>query len=902
MYVHGSFLDRQGRTVSVHIVTGGTRTDERVIGDDKAGIFFTDDPVEITCETNDTFDHLLRHSASIRLLAREFVEGFFCVSAREAVVNICRGGVCLFAGFIEPQAYSQPFNELYDEVELNCIDALSALQYSGYMNAGSPGVSYDAAKAGACVRTFHETVKGILDGATAELDITGGSLLGVRYLYDGSKTAARSDDSYDLLKRLSISDLLFFGDEEDDLWTQETVLEEILRYLNLHIMQDGLDFYIFSWETVKAGGSIRWQLLRDGSIDLHHTTQRATVAISADIAADCDTSISIGEVYNQILVTCDVEKIEDVIENPLDSEGLTSPFANFQKYCTEYFSGGEGESAYNAFYAMVHGNPTSYDAAETTDWYLQLMRPERWTFPVAGTDTDYYDLFATGEGKWQNRLPDRLGYGYGATAVVEWGSVTKKMMQSDNSPVSKVSMTPYLVIAVNGSGYDDEERCWPDEAEIKRGVPCAVYTGNTAGGTFSPADDDTTNYIVISGSILLNPLMAYPHTYTDLREKEWGNILSEHSGGIYVWHQTILDYQNRDSYYTAQFFEAERPTDEPTWHRLGADGAACGLMPCSEKWAKQYEFKYSARGDSTDKISKVSVLACMLVIGDKCVVETGSAGQPSDFEWRTYKTREECADDDEYYGQSFNIGFDPKVGDKLIGTVFDIQNNLTYTKNVDATGTAIPIRRSDRVSGQVRFMILGAVNTVWGDYTRCSLSPFRRLPDGVPLLAHTSSIMVRELGIKVYSDNALRNNTGDSDLVYMSDTREDFKNRKDDIEFKINSALTSEECQELGVTNSVNMSTPSYTATGDAVLTVYDSVRRIEDKPERLYVDSYYAECHRPRIIMEQRLEDTGGDTVSFFNHYTHPALPGRTFFVQGVGRNLIEGTSLMTLKEIDND
>ena len=279
----------------------------------------------------------------------------------------------------------------------------------------------------------------------------------------------------------------------------------------------------------------------------------------------------------------------------------------------------------------------------------------------------------------------------------------------------------------------------------------------------------------------------------------------------------------------------------------------------------------------------------MLVIGDKCVVETGTAGQVSDFEWKTYKTREQCANDDEYYQQSFTIGFDPKIGDKLIGTEFNLQNNIDYTLGISAEGIAIPIKMDDQVSGQVKFMILGPVNTTWDEVTRRHPTFFRHTKWGsstVPLLAHVSSIIIQQFEVKVYSDNGLVDGNKDNDLIYMSNTAENYVNKKDDLEMKINSALTSSECQELGISDSVKMSTPLNTTTKLGLLNIYDYGKSETAKAEQLYVDRYYNEYHAPRVEMEQKLMDNG---ISIFNHYTHPAI-GKEFFVQGIGRNLMEG------------
>ena len=897
MYIHGSFLSQQSDTITVHIVTGNDRTQTIEIGTEKADVYFSEDPAEIENEVNDTFDVLLRNSAKIRLLCGNLIKDLFSTSCRDAVVNIYKNDTCIFAGFIEPQTLSQPYNNRWDELELNCIDALSALQYSKYKNVGALGVIYAFVKAEAAQRSFYDIATEILKGVTEGLDILGNQ--NIKYWYDGSKAVdAKTANRYQVFNQLSISDLLFLGDDESDVWQQDEVLEELLRYLNLHIVQDGFNFYIFSWESVKATpDKIIWHDIVANSTK---TTAQQAVTIALANVADCDTTISIGDVYNQLLLTAKVENIESVIESPLDEDLLVSPYINKQKYLTEYSSDGEGRTAYNAFYAMTHDQKTTYGAGAITDWYVQVMRNKQWTFPMRGnTDIDIVDYFGS-EGTNQHALPDWLGQAPGA-AIMALGSVKMNTANDDNSPTSKVNMTNYLVVSVNGNGIDnDENKTYPSVADIQKNIPYAVYTGNKAGGVFSPSDEKTTNYIVLSGKVILNPIMRQTNTYTNLHNKEWhgGLPMGLKENEIYVWHQTVPSRNNGDGrYYTRQYWQAETPDKEVSWH----EGADSGFYPYTGGGPEEYEFKYSAVGDSTDTISKVAVLACMLVIGDKCVVETGTDGQTTDFVWQKYKERSECQSDDEYYQQCFTIGFDPKIGDKLVGTEFSIQNNIDYKMGIDAEGIAIPITKGDKISGQVRFMILGPVNATWDVITRRHPTFFRHTKwssSSVPLLAHVSSILIKSFEVKVYSDNGLiSNGNDDNDIIYMSDTKETFVNKKDDLEFKINSALTATECAQLGVSNTVKLSTPLNISTGDGVLEVYDRNGNVKAKPEQIYVDSYYTEYHKPRIVMEQKLRDID-NVVSLFNHYRHEAL-NKEFFVQGIGRNLIEGRADLTLKEI---
>lgn len=897
MYIHGSFLSQQGDTITVHIVTGNDRTQTIEIGTEKADVYFSDDPAEIENEVNDTFDVLLRNSAKIRLLCGNLITNLFSTSCRDAVVNIYKNDTCIFAGFIEPQTLSQPYNDRWDELELNCIDALSALQYSKYKNVGALGVIYAFVKAEAAQRSFYDIATEILQGVTEGLDILGNQ--NIKFWYDGSKAVdAQTANRYQVFRQLSISDLLFLGDDESDVWQQDEVLEELLKYLNLHIVQDGFNFYIFSWESVKATpDKIIWHDIVANSTK---TTAQQAVTIALANVADCDTTISIGDVYNQLLLTAKVEDIESVIESPLDDDLLVSPYINKQKYLTEYSSDGEGKTAYNAFYAMTHNQKTTYGAGAITDWYVQVMRNKQWTFPMKGnTDIDIVDYFGS-EGTDQHALPDWLGQAPGA-AIMALGSVKMNTANDDNSPTSKVNMTNYLAVSVNGNGIDnDENKTYPSVADIQKNIPYAVYTGNKAGGVFSPPDEETTNYIVLSGKVILNPIMRQTNTYTNLHNKEWhgGLPMGLKENEIYVWHQTVPSRNNGDGrYYTRQYWQAETPDKEVSWH----EGADSGFYPYTGEGPEEYEFKYSAVGDSTDTISKVAVLACMLVIGDKCVVETGTDGQTTDFVWQKYKERSECQSDDEYYQQCFTIGFDPKIGDKLVGTEFSIQNNIDYKMGIDAEGIAIPITKGDKISGQVRFMILGPVNATWDVITRRHPTFFRHTKwssSSVPLLAHVSSILIKSFEVKVYSDNGLiSNGNDDNDIIYMSDTKETFVNKKDDLEFKINSALTATECAQLGVSNTVKLSTPLNISTGDGVLEVYDRNGNVKAKPEQIYVDSYYTEYHKPRIVMAQKLRDID-NVVSLFNHYRHEAL-NKEFFVQGIGRNLIEGRADLTLKEI---
>lgn len=911
MYIHGGFVNKKGQLIEVHIVTSADRLKEVEIGGEDAGFLFSDGAVEISSSVNDTFDHLLRHSATIRLQAKNFLEEAFCTSCRDAVVNIYRDGVCLFAGFIEPQTYSQPYNDVWDEIELNCVDVISALQYSKYKDVGSLGVLYQQIKREAAQSTFYDIMSSILKNITQNIDITGGHE--IQYFYDGSKAVNKDAvNRYSIFSQISISELLFLGSDEADVWNQDAVLEEILRYLNLHIIQDGFTFYIFSWESIKEKGEIFWHdIFSSGA----KKTERRSITIDISIAADTETQISIGEVYNQVQLTSKEEDIKEAVESPLEKDSLFSPYNWYQKYMTEYTADGNGSSAYNAFKDMCHDKKTDYGGGGTTDWFVQVKDNKNWRFPLNGGTKDLITEFCSG-GTNQQALPLWLGSHAGA-ALLSMGKIDKVLNISDNKLTSKIDFTDYLFLSVNGNKSDELSKTYPSGEDIRKNIPYATYTGNSAGGVFSPADDKITNYVVFSGKVVLNPVMEVTDIFKILHDTEdWSKGGEEISIGDGKkqklprwWGKTVFSRTNKyGRYYTRKYWKAEKPTDEAVWDK----NVDYGIIPFTKTGPEEYEFKYSAVGDSSDTISKISVLACMLVVGDKCVVEktpdndlgTGvpytGHGWPQDFVWKKYKELSECKNEDEYYQQSFSIGFDPKIGDKLIGTEYDLQTNHDYTTGIDAEGIAIPIKKKDKINGKVKFMILGPVYTTWGDISRRHHTFFRHTKwsaNTVPLLAHVSSIILKQFEVKLHSDSGFNNEDTDNDIIYLSDTKERFTNKKEDIEFKITSALTSDERKNIGIPNVVSLSTPLNMREKVGVLKIYDYTRGEEAKPEQLYVDSYYKEYHLPRVLMTQNLTDATG-VVDLFAHYVCPAL-GKNFYVQGIGRDLEAGEANLILKEI---
>lgn len=919
MKYYGEFVNIKKQTVEVTIVTNKDTTETVEIGDDDSGVWFTTDPVDINGDTNDTFDVMLQHSATISLLTTHYLEDLFCKSALDAAVTIKVEGELIFAGYIEPQAYSQPYNDTMDELQLSCIDAISAMQYVYYENIGHGGVYYKEAKRNAGQRTFLEVIFEGIQEVSHPLHYGNERM---RIFYDGSKALDDDTDTdkYKTLLNTSVNSILFLGDETDDVWTYQEIIQEMLRFFNLHMIQVGLDYFIFDWNAIKDGKEVSflrmWEFLDEGQTPTTVDFTPSTVTLRNEIAADTDAQLNVGEVYNRLELTASVEATDAVIESPLDDSLLKNAFSSKQKYLEELSSDGNGESAYNAFKAMVLGNTTDYDAAVRTIWFAQVKRNSAWTFAGGGTK-DIYAKYASGNTNQQdfiNALRDKMGAG-----IISFGSVEMKMNEEDNSPISSVDMENSLFIAVNGNEDDTETGYYPNADDIKKAIPVATYAGTTSGGVFSPPDDDTNNYIVISGKMILNPVMHRTDNMTALTKVFNGGTVApadcddqkayERSQSHAYYHGVMPSRTNDNGrYYAQEIYKATTPRKDAEKDR----SRKFPLMPYSDSCPQEYKFQYSAVGESADTISKVPVLCCMLIIGDKCVVEPTMDGikgydesTPDRYVWQDYKELSECEDEDEYYAQSFTIGINPKKNDCLIGTAFDIANNIDYTLGIDTEGTAIRIRRTDHVSGAVQFKILGIVNLAWDEITRKHPSFWRHTKwntTTIPLMSHVASIELKEFEMKLYSDNGMESSGEDNDYVYYSDTDENYFNKKDDLEFKITSAITTAEALEMGVENKVAFSTPQDKRSGDAILTIYDTRQDVTAKAEQLYVDAYYQEYHQPKMMVTQKVmlgtEFAIGAAELWHTLFYHPA-PDKTFYPEAVSYNLMQAYATLKLKEL---
>ena len=907
MKIEGSFVNKMGATISVSIVIAGSTSADISIEPGSDLEFDAEDTVVIDGSINDSLDAVLQHSCTINLHALRYIPELFAKEYKDVAVTVKRNGDVVFSGWLEPRTFSQPFNERYDDLSLSCVDSLSSLQYSPFRGVNNT-TTYNAELEKTTLCTFDTLIKECLKVATGGTDYS--------LSYDGSRALPGGEASA-IFTSLSVSTMAFLGDDADDCKTYLEVLEALMKYLDLHIVQIGTSFYVFSWETVRKGNG-------------------KTITLSTDNVADMDTQLDVQEVFNQLSLTVSPKGNDTVIKSPLDSSGRIPALGARQYYVTEYAADGNRVEPARAFFDLIKGhsdngyssqvwkdylirvmrnvywkigNGSGIDAtkgelSETTDWVVAALKGSTQNGSAAeggtqnGTDTAAEGGSAQNGSAQNTAYPedvvDKLRTNLGAL-LLQVGTLDHKPGTGDSSKQTSISMTNELVISVNGNEVDTNEGHKPTDDDIKAAMPLMSYEGGDSTAVYSPSVADVSgegyhNYLVIDGTITLTPVYWTPFKVEDVRKYESGNRF------FYDWATLLnLSWSRVDKKGRYLAFE---------WWKQGKQtGTRTGFIPYDDAGPQFYEYKTS---DNKDTVEKVDILWCMLRIGDKVLVEDrseGKEGEISDFSWKTYKTLAECGGNtqagiDKYLEQTFTIGINPKLGDKLIGTDFNIASNFDYTTNISADkGMAIPLPYNDKLHGKMIFQVLGIDNPTWADYhvTRHH-TMFRHTKYGtdyIPLMAHVSSIIIKDFSVKLYSD--VDDGGDDNDIVYMSRCSHTFYNKKDDLSFLVHSGFTPTEMSAYSLSGKI-MYTSVVGADGIAVLTIDDKVSGESGKPEKLYVSHYYDELHLPRIILTQNIVDD--EALGWpLPLYKHAAL-GKSFYVRSVGRNLMDGTESLSLEE----
>ena len=734
--------------------------------------------------------------------------------------------------------------------------------------------------------------------------------------YDGSKVLQNGN----IFNRVGCPESLFLGDDYDDVETMEEVLDKLLKFLNLNIIQNGYDFYIFSDSTLASKDNITWTNIDD---DTTHNSSLTPINVDKDFYIDTDTNISTDDVYTQIKVKAKLDKFDVVLESPLDDDSLISPYDNMQQYMTEYISEGNGKTALNAFKAIVNGRTTDYDKAYTYNWFIRDYMNNKWSFTRNGVDVfdTYYEKSDLGSYINQWKILSEMRKRPLMPAIIGFGRTDQKKL-SDNSPLKAPSINKSLVISINGNGvgkarYLLQETVlpYPSDDDLKNAKMSIKYN-SVSSGTYSPTDSSITNYIVFSGKIVLNPIQATTDLtvghalYNALVEKKdfaYAGILKK---------KTFTDAKkNGDNkntvpsglneygkYYALKYFNTRAPLDKT----ITSDETMLSANPFfddKENKLLQYNVTgYNNPNNGIDGIYKIPILACQMKIGDKYCVETILEDGSSKYDWVKESDLTFDFDDDgtKVYNDKFYLGPDLAGGDYLVGEEHDMANNIHSYMNLGSTsGTAIPIKASDALAGDLSFEIVGVCNITFDELVRRHKTWFRHTTwssNCVQVLPYCENVIIKNFNVKLASDNGGYDTTyEDNGLVYCSDENHNYVTDKQ-IDFDLISGVDASTAFKCGINATTFKNCMIDMVNKAPIDTINDNVTGDIAKPEMIYVNDKYLLYSKPKLILETTFKyDKCGDV---FSNYKFNYFKAKKFVTFSHSINLKTDSITLKLRE----
>lgn len=785
-------------------------------------VMFDTDPVTITCDRDDLLKRIIISQATINLISnQDLTDYLFATTNRSIPVTITLNGSNVFFGYVDPLQFSQGYAHNYESISITATDPLGALENLKVDQL--PNIS----------KSTEITPYNLITTILAKANITGTI---TEYINAEVKRA---------MQNTKLQMKVFFGDDEDDYKSCFEILETVCKYFNLYIAMNDANTVILT-------------------STINNTPSQNTISNFKNLASDESTSLSTDDAYSQVTLTCKIEPVEDLVVSFDDKDHIYSNYDDYVKYMTEYVSVGEHGRAWSGFYDLINGYPTDYDACYTKDHFVYTFRNDMWDFG-SGANKNYIEYlggsidYSTGATtpmtgdqlsllNWLARSPCRAALvGFGAADKIPGSGASK-----DNSVKSNITLDKYLVISTMGQYQNDTATLNSYSTVLQASQPICKYRGIDS-NILSPSDNNVINFIVISGSIILNPLQRLTGPNWDSDTQTLTNYWLT-CKNAFVW--TSDNYFERGCmYHTVPHQESNEGAYYNQYWYSGTNGVY-GFLDNSAN--KTFKYEYSAAGESLDKISKMPIICCQLKVGDKYCVERLDLGESgaNNFEWMTSERANQLG-----ISPTFTLGIDPKIDDFILGQKWQISNSIDYTMNLDKTGTAIPIKLSDQLSGPIEFSILGPYNATWKQITKYYHGWWFWEHTGwdedtYSILGNCQSIMINNLKFEMTSNNGGINaakTTADNDLVYASNMNPAYiETQEDNID--ICTPLTLEECQQWGIKvqtsnsyvyNSDNTPFRGFNSGNDKV------------KPEVCYVDYMYKEYQSPARILETQLKSS---------------------------------------------
>lgn len=241
------------------------------------------------------FKPLKLSSATISIVNDDYLFDIYTPVAQGNKVQLLQGSNVIWTGYVTPNLYSQPYEDDADAFEVECIDALSTLQWYNYET--------DVKK----IESIYNIIKKCLKQCNA-----------YNIFYFTCNKQLTSTDTGEVLKRLYISEQNFFDDDNEG-WKYKDVLEELCKYLGVTCMAYGNKVYFIDYTALEAGNN-DYFMYNINTDAVSKVTLEDTIAVNNSIYEKNGSTLSLDKTFNTVSVETDFNVVDEVIPNIFDDK------------------------------------------------------------------------------------------------------------------------------------------------------------------------------------------------------------------------------------------------------------------------------------------------------------------------------------------------------------------------------------------------------------------------------------------------------------------------------------------------------------------------------------------------------------------------------------------------------
>lgn len=308
---HSTFKDIDDNNISIEIYKN---TNESVVSKE---LLLSSEAISIEYSSDDIFQPTKLSSASINVLTSEILLDLYTSKLNEITCKIYKNGSLFWFGFLSPNLYSSDYIDEVNTLTIQFIDTLSQLEYMKY----SP---LDVVDKKVNIASFKDIIYSILNKIDTEKII--------RNIYVSN--SIQVFDNNDILNNIYSQERNFF-DEDNEPETSKKVIQEIVKYLSMTVMQWGDSYYFLDYNSISNNNNkfVKYDRINNTvetvNLDIN------TINVNESIY-ESNCSISLDDTYNKITVIANSNAISTLLPDAInDDEDIVNQNEDPNKYYTK---------------------------------------------------------------------------------------------------------------------------------------------------------------------------------------------------------------------------------------------------------------------------------------------------------------------------------------------------------------------------------------------------------------------------------------------------------------------------------------------------------------------------------------------------------------------------------------